>query len=108
MPKIPYTSISSLLNGWIIKYYEELQENPKIRASHETHLEAIEALNKRYLNNLSWHQMQDIIEKAEDYDKLFTRHIDFLTGVYTKEEKLNARKRLRDQLKAIPNRHYKP
>ena len=108
MPKIPHTNITSLVQRWIGKYYESLNENKKIRATHETHLQEVENLNELYLKDLAKHEMLEMFEPQESYKDLFKQQIDFLTGVYTQQEKLDEKKRLRDKLKSIPNRHYNP
>lgn len=108
MPKVPHDSIVSLVQRWIGKYYELLQEDPKIRATHDTHLKEVEKLNNGYLKDLARHELIEAFESQESYHNLFKTQIDFLTGVYAKEEQLNERNKLREKLRNIPNRHYKP
>lgn len=108
MPKVPHDNIVSLVQRWIGKYYELLQEDPKIRVAHDGHLKEVERLNKLYLKDLAQHELIEAFESQESYKELFKTQIDFLTGVYTKQEQLSSRNAIREKLKNIPNRHYNP
>lgn len=109
MPKDPYTTdILSLIQRWVEKYYNYLREDKKTRSSHEIHYKAVEELNTLYLQDLEKHELHGIFTTEEIDRELYRQQIDFLTGVYAKQKELSRMDELRNKLKAIPNRHYKP
>ena len=106
--KSTFNDIGSLITRWINRYYELLLKEPKVRSTHETHLQFANQINEAYLKDLAKHYKRQLIEPEDFHQEAFKKQIDFLTGIYKREAELEARKELQNKLKSIPNRHYKP
>lgn len=93
-----YTPFSAkdLLNYTISLYYQMLKENNNIRINHKKHFEETEKVERRYHKLLKANNWE-----TEETEPLFRKQLDFLTGVYTQEEKVQQLKQNKQKFKQI-------
>lgn len=89
-------SVNDLLNYSVSLYYHMLKQNKDIRINHAKHFEETQRVEKYYhklLNKNNW--------ATEEAEPLFRKQIDFLTGVYTHEEKMQGLKQTKEKFRQI-------